>query len=131
MPGERDHYDVLGVAPTASAAEIRQAYRRLARRYHPDVGPGGDARRFEELSDAYEVLHDAVRRARYDESLTAGPAVDGAAARRPDVSVPRRRRDVPRFLDDPPPAVAPAPARVRVIVWRAPAGRIPRGWWPW
>jgi molecular chaperone DnaJ len=64
-----DPYEVLGVARGASADEIKSAYRRLARRYHPDVNPGdGEAEdKFKEIGAAYSVLSDPDRRARYDQ----------------------------------------------------------------
>src|SRR3990170_486733 len=64
----RDFYDVLGVSRSASDKEVRQAFRRLARKYHPDVNPG-DAKaeeRFKEINRAYEVLSDADKRKKYD-----------------------------------------------------------------
>jgi curved DNA-binding protein len=66
---QRDLYDILGVARTASADEIKRAYRKLARRYHPDVNPGDKAaeERFKEFSAAFEVLSDVKRRKLYDE----------------------------------------------------------------
>ncbi len=65
----RDLYDILGVARTASADELKRAYRKLAKRYHPDVNPGDKAseERFKELSAAFEVLSDPKRRKLYDE----------------------------------------------------------------
>ena len=70
----RDLYDVLGVPGTASEAEIRRAFRALAKRYHPDVNPGSPdaARRFVEVGNAAETLLDPSRRACYDESRTPG-----------------------------------------------------------
>lgn len=64
----RSLYDVLGVARGASEEEIRAAYRRLAKRYHPDFNPGDRAAeaRFKEISAAYEILGDPEKRARYD-----------------------------------------------------------------
>src|SRR4026209_903343 len=61
-----DYYDVLGVSPDAGAAEIKRAYRQLARRYHPDIS--GDERgvSFREVARAYEVLVDPDRRRTYD-----------------------------------------------------------------
>lgn len=64
----KDYYEVLGVARTASADEIRKAYRKLARKYHPDVNKRSDAEtRFKEIGEAYEVLSDAEKRTRYDQ----------------------------------------------------------------
>ena len=65
----RDYYSTLGVAKTATTKEIKQAYRKLARKYHPDVNPGDKAAetRFKEISEAYEVLGDAQKRTKYDE----------------------------------------------------------------
>ena len=62
-----DHYAVLGVERGASADEIRSAYRKLARQYHPDVSAAADAAaRFKEVTQAYEILSDPERRQRYD-----------------------------------------------------------------
>lgn len=62
-------YDILGVAKTATDDEIRKAYRKLARKHHPDVNPGNKASedKFKKVSSAYEVLSDAKKRAAYDE----------------------------------------------------------------
>ena len=78
-----DYYVVLGIARTASVGEIKKAYRRLARRFHPDVNPGDDGAsvRFREIAEAYTVLVDAEMKLRYDEvgyePPASGPQVTG------------------------------------------------------
>ncbi|MFM7365571.1 MAG: molecular chaperone DnaJ [Cuspidothrix sp.] len=75
----RDYYETLGVARDADKEEIKQAYRRLARKYHPDVNKEtGAEERFKEINRAYEVLSEPEVRARYDRFGEAG--VSGAAA---------------------------------------------------
>jgi DnaJ-class molecular chaperone len=64
---DKDHYRTLGVARGASQQEIKRAYRRLARRYHPDVSSeAGAEERFKEVGEAYEVLSDTEKRSAYD-----------------------------------------------------------------
>ena len=64
----RDYYEVVGVARTATQDEIKRAYRKLARKYHPDVSKEKDAEdRFKEVGEAYEVLKDPEKRAAYDQ----------------------------------------------------------------
>jgi DnaJ-class molecular chaperone len=65
----KDYYTTLGVAKTASDKEIKQAYRKLARKHHPDVNPGDKSAesKFKEINEAYEVLGDADKRRKYDE----------------------------------------------------------------
>jgi DnaJ-class molecular chaperone len=64
----RDYYQILGVGRDAEQKEIKRAFRRLARKYHPDVNPGDKEaeRKFKEISEAYHVLNDAKKRAEYD-----------------------------------------------------------------
>ena len=69
----KDYYKILGVRDTADEKEIKASYRRLARKYHPDVSKERDAEnRFKELGEAYEVLKDPEKRARYDQLRTQG-----------------------------------------------------------
>ncbi len=67
--GFKDYYAVLGVSRTASADEIKQSFRKLARKYHPDVNPNDKTAeaKFKEVSEAYEVLSDADKRKKYDQ----------------------------------------------------------------
>jgi len=66
---KRDYYDVLGVRRNASQEEIKRTYRKLARKYHPDVNPGDKEAeaKFKEINEAYEVLSDPEKRRRYDQ----------------------------------------------------------------
>jgi len=79
----KDYYAVLGVEPGAGEAEIKKAFRRLARKYHPDVSKARDAEdRFKAVNEAYEVLRDPQRRTEYD-ALRAGGHRPGASFRPP------------------------------------------------
>ena len=68
MTAERDYYDVLGVKKSATQDEVKKAYRKLARQYHPDANPNDPKAegKFKEVSSAYEVLSDAEKRKQYD-----------------------------------------------------------------
>ena len=80
MPPRRDPYAVLGVPRTASPADIRAAYRRLALAHHPDkAGGGGDRDAFAEAAAAHAVLADPASRAAYDARSAGGAASDAAA----------------------------------------------------
>lgn len=70
---QRDYYDVLGVSRDASDAEISKAYRKLAKKYHPDLNhePGAEEK-YKEVTEAYEVLHDPQKRSQYDQFGQAG-----------------------------------------------------------
>ncbi|HEY9033949.1 MAG TPA: DnaJ C-terminal domain-containing protein [Pseudomonadales bacterium] len=75
----KDYYAILGVDSKAGADEIKKAYRKLARKYHPDVSKEADAEdKFKEVSEAYEVLHDTDKRAEYDQLRQYGGRQQGA-----------------------------------------------------
>ena len=76
---EKDYYATLGVQKEASAKDVTKAYRKLARKLHPDANPGDDTAesRFKEVSAAYDVLGDEDRRAEYDQVRTRGPMPGG------------------------------------------------------
>jgi curved DNA-binding protein len=76
----RDYYEVLGVPRNASESDIKKAYRKLARQYHPDRNPGDKQAeaRFKEVQEAYDVLNDKTKRAQYDRFGFAGPGAAGA-----------------------------------------------------
>ncbi|HNB54771.1 MAG TPA: DnaJ domain-containing protein, partial [Anaerolineales bacterium] len=70
---QRDYYEILGVPKTASAEDLKQAFRTLARKYHPDVSKEEHAEeRFKEINEAYAVLSDEQKRAAYDRYGHAG-----------------------------------------------------------
>jgi curved DNA-binding protein CbpA len=142
MPAiHRSYYQVLGVQPDATQREIQRAYRRLARRYHPDLNRGSDARRrFDEVSNAYEVLHDPDLRAGYDRAragrrerrdVTIRPAanerrdmaIHPAANERRDVAIPpatKVRARAPVFLSRRPPRPVPRFIDDELPWWMAP-----------
>src|SRR3954462_735387 len=78
----KDYYSSLGVAKTATEKEIKQAYRKMARKHHPDVNPGDKSAeaRFKEINEAYEVLGDPAKRKKYDELGSNWRAYEQAGA---------------------------------------------------
>ena len=76
---EKDYYRTLGVERKASAAEIKKAYRKLARKYHPDLNPGDKTAeaRFKEIQEAYAVLSDPKKRSQYDQFGFVGEGAPG------------------------------------------------------
>ena len=87
MADKRDYYEVMGVPKNASEEEIKKAYRKLAKQYHPDLHPGDKAAeaKFKEINEAYEVLSDKEKKARYDQFGHAGvdPNFGGAPGASP------------------------------------------------
>lgn len=77
---KRDYYDILGVSRTASADEIKKAYRKMAIKYHPDKNPGDKAseEHFKEAAEAYEVLSNPDKKSRYDQFGHAGGAANAS-----------------------------------------------------
>ncbi|GAE04172.1 chaperone protein DnaJ [Paenibacillus sp. JCM 10914] len=68
MAEKRDYYEVLGLGKDASDDDIKKAYRKMARQYHPDVNKAADAEtKFKEVKEAYDVLSDGQKRTRYDQ----------------------------------------------------------------
>ena len=76
---EKNYYEVLGVAESATPKDVTRAYRKLARQHHPDANPGNDQseERFKEISAAYDVLGDETKRKEYDEVRRLGPMAGG------------------------------------------------------
>ena len=73
MADKRDYYEILGISKSASEDEIKKAYRKLAKQYHPDVNKAPDAEaKFKEINEAYEVLSDPQKKATYDQFGHAG-----------------------------------------------------------
>ena len=98
MTAKRDYYEVLDLPRSATAADIKKAYRKLARKHHPDLNrndPSAEGR-FKEVQEAYDVLADDKKRETYDQFGHAGDAsvnaARAAATGTPQVKSPARKR---------------------------------------
>ena len=100
LADKRDYYEVLGVGKGASADEIKKAFRKMSKKYHPDLHPGDKEaeERFKEVNEAYQVLSDDEKRSRYDQFGHAG--VDGNAGFGAGGFGGRTRRNGPRRGSD-------------------------------
>lgn len=98
MQDIRNYYELLGVKRDASADEIKQSFRRLARKYHPDLNPGDKAAedKFKDISEAYEVLSDRSKRSQYDKFT----GFWRKSRTKPPAATPREREDEDDFGDD-------------------------------
>ena len=132
----KDYYAVLGVPRTASPAEIKKAFRKLARQHHPDAKPGDTAaeHKFKEINEANEVLSDPAKRKQYDElganweaisrAREAGAAGGGQPVRRLRWPGLRRRQQRPlRVPDRAPTATSPTSSASSSGAMRRPTAR--------
>lgn len=115
---QRDPYEVLGVPPDASEGAIRDAYRCLARRYHPDLHPGADDDMFQRVAAAYGVLGDRRRRRAYDLERGPAPPCGPVAQRRApgpsgDPGPPR----APGWVDEEPSPPGPPSDEWKILSW--------------
>ena len=84
MSSKRDYYEILGVGKSASADEVKKAYRKVAMQYHPDRNPGNKEaeEKFKEAAEAYEILSDADKKTQYDRFGHAGISGNGRGDRK-------------------------------------------------
>ena len=93
---KRDYYEVLGVDKSASEDEIKRAYKKMARKYHPDLNPDNKEaeEKFKEVNEAYEVLSDSDKKARYDQFGFAGVDPNFGSAQRRNPNAPQRGESI-------------------------------------
>ena len=119
----KDYYNILGLSKTATEKEIKAAYRSLARQFHPDVNPGDKSaeEKFKDVGEAYEVLSDADKRAKYDQFGDQWKAYSQGERLR---SRPGTARAATRILILAARAAVGRDGRLSVLaVWRRQAGR--------
>src|SRR5487761_728504 len=94
---KQDYYELLGVPRKAAQKEVRAAYRKLARKYHPDLNPGDKSseEKFKQVQEAYDVLSDTKKRQMYDQFGFETPGVGGVPGAPDSVSAAVRARAAP------------------------------------
>ena len=125
MRGVRTHYEILGVSATASAQELKIAYRRLLRQAHPDMG--GSAALLDMVNEAYDTLKDPASRARYDAALRQGTKTTASGSTDPRPPPPRTPRPPPRAAYSPPQSPPGTPFAPPTIHRRAASGTRRKG----